>query len=210
MAFELLCATIIALLVGTAICFGGYRWFMILLPIWGFFFGFGLGAQTVQVLLGFGALSTVTSWVVGFFAGALFAVLSYLFYTFGVVVLAGSLGYGLGVGFMGLLGFDIGIFAWLVGLGVAVILIAATLFWDLARYVIMVTTAIGGAALIVITLMFGPRGVAVARMLDNPVQTMLADSFWWTLLFLALAVAGIAVQVMTTRMVTLEPYENRI
>jgi hypothetical protein len=210
MAFEFLCTTLIALLVGTAICFGGYRWFLILLPIWGFFFGFGLGAQTVQVLLGVGFLATISGWVVGFIAGALFAVLSYLFYMFGVFMLAGSLGYGLGVGFMGLLGFDPGFLAWLVGIGTAIVLVAATFYFDLARYVIIGTTAIGGAGLIVITFMYGPGGVAVARLLENPVQAALDDSFWWTLLFLFLAIGGIGVQVITTRRIPLEPYPDRI
>lgn len=210
MGFELFCATLIALLVGTAICFGGYRWFLILLPIWGFFFGFGLGAQTVQALLGIGFLATVSSWVAGFITALFFALLSYLFYMFGVLVLAGSLGYGLGVGFMGLLGFDFGLLTWLVGIGVAVILVAATLFWDLAKYAIIVATATGGAAVIVGTLLFGPAGLAAARLFENPVQAALADSFWWTLLFLGLAIAGVAFQVMTTRAIPLEPYENRI
>ncbi|MBV9323828.1 MAG: hypothetical protein JO352_08595, partial [Chloroflexi bacterium] len=40
---------------------GGYRFFIFLLPIWGFFFGFGLGAQAVQALFGDAFLSTVTS-----------------------------------------------------------------------------------------------------------------------------------------------------
>jgi hypothetical protein len=39
---------IIALFVGMAICFGGYRWFMLLLPIFGFVFGFGLGLDTMR------------------------------------------------------------------------------------------------------------------------------------------------------------------
>ncbi|MGD8586106.1 MAG: hypothetical protein PVJ75_12205, partial [Chloroflexota bacterium] len=80
MAFEYLCTTLIALFVGAAICFGGYRWFLILLPVWGFFFGFGLGAQSIQILLGVGFLATVSGWLVGFIVGLLFAVLSYLFY----------------------------------------------------------------------------------------------------------------------------------
>jgi len=52
MGFELFCATMIALLMGLVICFGGYRLFLVLLPIWGFFFGFALGAQTIQALFG--------------------------------------------------------------------------------------------------------------------------------------------------------------
>ena len=102
MGFELFCATMIALILGLIITFGGYRLFLALLPIWGFFFGFALGAQSLQALFGMGFLSSVTSWVVGFFVGAIFALLSYLFYAVGVALVAGGLGYALGAGFVSL------------------------------------------------------------------------------------------------------------
>ena len=88
MSFALLCMGLIALLVGLAVCFNGYRWFLILLPIWGFFFGFGLGAQTLQAILGVGFVATVTSWVLGFLVGLVFAVLSYLFWIVGGAAVA--------------------------------------------------------------------------------------------------------------------------
>ena len=104
MGFELLCMSIIALLIGVAVCFNGYRWFLVLLPILGFFWGFGLGAQTLQALFGIGFLSTVSSWIVGLIVGLVFTVLSYFFYIVGVAIMAGSFGYSLGVGLMGLFG----------------------------------------------------------------------------------------------------------
>jgi hypothetical protein len=52
MGFEMLCATIIALAFGTLVCFAGYRLFLVLLPIWGFFVGFALGAHTIQAIFG--------------------------------------------------------------------------------------------------------------------------------------------------------------
>ncbi len=60
MGFELFCATLIAIILGLVVCFGGYRLFLILLPIWGFFFGFFLGAETVQVIFGIGFLGFET------------------------------------------------------------------------------------------------------------------------------------------------------
>ena len=101
MSFELLCATMIGLLFGAIICFGGYRFFLILLPFWGFFFGFGLGAQTVQALLGDAFFATVTSWVVGFVLAVAFAVLSYLFYIVAVALIAGLAGLRTGRGHHG-------------------------------------------------------------------------------------------------------------
>ena len=103
MGLELFCAIMIALLFGLAVCFGGYRLFIFLLPIWGFFFGFGLGAQTMQALFEQDLFASVISWVVGFLAGLVFAVLSYLFYMFAVAILAGSLGWGLGIALMSLI-----------------------------------------------------------------------------------------------------------
>ena len=79
MGFELFCSTLLALLFGTFVCFAGYRFFIVLLPVWGLFFGLFLGAQTVQALLGEAFFATVTSWVAGFVVGVIFAVLSYLF-----------------------------------------------------------------------------------------------------------------------------------
>src|SRR5512145_542874 len=95
--FTFACAGVIGLLFGTFMTFLGYRFFLVLLPIWGFFFGLFLGAQSVQVLFGQEFLATVTSWVVGFVVGALFAVLSYAFYMLAVGIIAGSLGYVLAV-----------------------------------------------------------------------------------------------------------------
>jgi len=40
--FALACAGLIAFLFGLALTFAGYRLFLILLPIWGFFFGLWL------------------------------------------------------------------------------------------------------------------------------------------------------------------------
>jgi hypothetical protein len=210
MGFELFCATMIALILGLIITFGGYRLFLVLLPIWGFFFGFTLGAQSLQALFGMGFLSTVTSWVVGFFVGAIFALLSYLFYTVGVALVAGALGYALGAGFMNLIGLDWNWLVWLVGIVVAIAVIVVTFLFNLQKYVIIAATAIAGAGIIVGTLLFGITGMAFARFLENPIRIALQDRPIWTIIFLIVAVAGIALQIMTTQAWEIEPYENRI
>ena len=210
MGFELFCGTMIALLLGLVICFGGYRLFLFLLPIWGFFFGFGLGAQTMQALFGQGFLATTSSWVVGFFVGAIFGLLSYLFYVVGVGILAGSLGYALGAGFMNLIGIDWGLLVWSVGIVVAVVAIAVTFYFNLQKYVIILATALGGAGVIVGTLMFGLLGVTLVKFFENPIRFALQDSPLWTIVFLVVAIAGIVLQILTTRAWELEAYENRI
>ncbi|MBK8933072.1 MAG: DUF4203 domain-containing protein [Chloroflexi bacterium] len=208
MTFELLCATIIALLFGTMICFGGYRLFLALLPIWGFFFGFGLGAQSVQLLFGQGFLSTVTGWVVGFVVAILFAVLSYLFYAFAVAIMAGSLGYGLGIAMIGVFSANLTLISWFVGMVMAVVFIIITFRFALAKYMIIVATAVGGAAATVATLVVGVDNVQVLRLAENPAKVMATGSFIWTLLFLLMAGAGIAMQVAVNRAYEIETYNR--
>lgn len=204
MAFELFCVTMIALLFGMAITFGGYRLFMALLPIWGFVFGFGLGAQTLQVLFGYGFLSTVTSWIVGFIVGALFAVLSYLFYIFAVASLAGSVGYTLGVSTSVWLGLNLGFIPWLIGIILGTILIIVTLMFDLQKYMIVIGTSIIGAGILIGTMMVGVVGMSLVRFTENPIQTLLQDSPIWTILFLLLAIGGIIVQLRTPAVAELD------
>lgn len=209
MGLEMFCATIIALAFGTLVCFAGYRLFLVLLPIWGFFVGFALGAQTIQAILGEAFLGTVTSWVVGFVVAVIFAVLSYLFYFFAVIVIAAGLGYGLGVGIMTSF-MNMGVIPWLVGVIAAVVVVAITIMFNLQKYVIIAATALGGALLAIGTLMLGAQGMAMVDLTDSPVRSMLGAGPLWAILFLAMALAGIVVQILSTRTYVPETYESRI
>lgn len=205
MGFETFCATLLAILFAAAVAFAGYRLFLILLPIWGFFFGFVLGAQTLQALFGTGFLAEVTSWVFGLIVGLLFAVLSYLFYIAAVAIIAGALGYAVGVGLMGAIGFDFALLTWLVGIVLAVVVAGATILLNIQKWVIIAATSILGSAAIVGTLMFGLGIYSQLQVLvQNPVQVALQNSPWWTLLFLGLAIAGFIVQYRTTRTFALD------
>ena len=207
MGFELFCATIIALLFGTLVCFAGYRLFLVLLPIWGFFVGFALGAHTVQALLGEAFLASVTSWVVGFVIAVIFAVLSYLFYMFAVVVIAAGLGYGLGVGIMTSF-MNMGIIPWLVGIVLAVVVVVVTIMFNLQKYVIIAATSLAGGLLAVGTLMLGVEGMSMVDVGGAPIKAMLSAGPLWAILFLAMAIGGIVVQVISTRTYVLEEYES--
>ena len=208
MGFELFCMSMIALLIGLAVTFGGYRFFLFLLPIWGFFFGFGLGAETLQVIFGVGFLATVSSWVVGFIVGAIFAVLSYLFYIVAVALLAGSFGYGLAVALLTAIGLNFGFIVWLIGLVVGVIVAVVVLILNIQKYAIIVITALGGTSAIIFTLLAMFGNLTPAQMMLNPVMTAVSNSFWWLLFYLVLAVAGIVVQLGANRSYELESYNR--
>jgi len=136
--------------------------------------------------------------------------LSYLFYAIAVAIVAGSLGYAVGVGLMNLIGLDGGFLVWLVGIALAIVVIFVTFKWNLQKYVIILATSVGGALVIVGTFMFGLGGLQVAQLGRNPVQHAFEDSPWWALFALVLVILGIVVQIGTSRVYEIEPYDNRV
>jgi len=77
MVFQDFLIGLLLLVVGAAFCFVGYRFFRILIAIWGFFAGFNLGASGMVALFGQNFLGTVTGWVLGIVVGLVIAVLAY-------------------------------------------------------------------------------------------------------------------------------------
>ncbi len=208
MTFQIFCATLIALAFGVAVAFRGYRFFLVLLPILGFVIGFTLGAQTLQAIFDVGFLTTVTSWVVGFLVGLLFGVLSYLFYFIGVALLSFGLGYAIGVGFMGLIGFDLGLVSWLVGMAGGVALALIVIFFNVQKWVIVAITSFFGSAAIIGSLMLVLGKISIEDLGTNAVGKAIEDSFLWLLFYMVIAVLGIASQIGIDQTVELEPPES--
>jgi hypothetical protein len=204
--FALACAGLIGILFGLAVCFAGYRLFLFLLPIWGFFFGLVFGAQTMQALFGVGFLATITSWIVGFIVGAVFAVLAYLFYIVAVALIAGSLGYAVAVGLLTAIGLQMGFLVWLIGIVAAVALAIITLRFNLAKWVIIIATGILGAGIIVgsIVGMFFPA----SQFMENPVQMVFKASPLTAILAIVVAVLGILAQIKQSKYFKLEQYDR--
>jgi hypothetical protein len=202
----LACASLIAFIFGLVLCFGGYRFFLILLPIWGFFFGLVFGAQSMQLLFGVGFFATVTSWVVGFVVGAVFAVLSYFFYLFAVALIAGGLGYAAAVGLLLAIGLDMGFLVWIVGMAAAIALAFVTIRYNLQKWVIIIATSLAGAAVIfgAFVILFAPH----AALLENPVKVALQQSPLLMITALIVAAIGIYVQARANRNYTLESYNR--
>jgi hypothetical protein len=212
MAFELFCALLLALGFAVFVAFTGYRFFIVLLPVWGFFFGFMLGAQTIQALLSEGFLASATAFVVAIFMGALFAVLSYLFYLLAVALFSASLGYSLGISIMtGLFGFQLEILTWIVAIVLAVVVAFAVLRFNVQKYVIIIGTALLGAGLATAVLAGGFYGVNVLQLFENPLQILMSQmDFWGWLVFLGIGIGGIIVQWRANANFEVAAYENRI
>ena len=208
MGFEVLCMGVIALGFGLVVAFAGYKLLWVILPIWGFFAGFAIGAQAVQVVLSEAFLATVTSWVVGFVVGAIFAVLSYLFYFIAVALLSGAFGYGLAVGILTWIGLDFGFIVWLIGIVVAIIVAVAVLRFNVQKYAVIVITAIGGTGVIIFTLLALFGNLSPLEMALAPVLVAINDSWLWLLFFVAVVAAGIFVQLQANRGYEVEEYNR--
>jgi hypothetical protein len=136
----------LAIGIGLALAFWGFRVFLILLPIWGFFAGFLLGANGVEYIFGDAFLATATGWVVGFLLGLLFAVLAYLYYFVAVILLGGALGYQLTIGLLQWIGFDAdGIIAFLLAIAGGAIFAIGFFVLRMPAVLVIVVTAIVGA-----------------------------------------------------------------
>jgi len=205
--FAVAIGAMIALFFGSLLLFGGYRFFLFLLPIWGFFFGFGLGAESVQALFGDAFLATVTSWVVGFVVALIFAVCSYVFYFAAVALLGGALGYFIGVGLMEAIGFPFGLLVWLVGIALGIIVAIVVLVLNIQKWVVIAGTAILGAGVIIATFLMLFGGPA-AQVTQNPVKVALQASPFWTISFIVLAILGIVGQFQSTRRFEVDMYNR--
>ncbi len=186
---------------GAALWFAGYRIFLVLLPIFGFFAGFWLGAEAVSLIFGTGFLATTTSWVVGAVVGLIAAVLSYLFFTLGIAIVAAAIGAALGAGFMSALGFESGFLAIIVVLICAIAAGLLTVLFNIGKYVIIALMAISGAnaLLLSVLLLIGKVSLEDLPLAGNSIKPILQDSWFWLIVWLAVAVAGFVVQVRYNR-----------
>lgn len=198
----------ILLFLGGLVAFAGYRLFLILLPIYGFFFGLAFGAHSVQALFGDGFLSTTTSWVIGFFVGLVFAVLAYLFWVVAVAIAAGSLGYGLVASLFSLFGADLNVLQWIVGIAVGLVFAIAAIGLNLQKAVVIVATALLGAWTIVGTFLFLFGSATPQVIAESGAKIILDDHPLWFLIFAAVAGFGTMFQWMVNRRYEIEPYNR--
>lgn len=209
MTFQLICTAVIALIIGVLALLAGYRLFLLLLPIWGFFAGFALGAQATVMLFGGGFLATITSWIIGFVVALIFAVLSYLIYIVGVALLSAAFGYFLGAGIM-LLFLDPGLIVTLVGLAGAVVMAFLVLAFNIQKPVIEFITSFGGATAVLTGILLLLGRIPFESLGENPVRLVREDSIFWMIAWLVLGFVGFAIQIASNRTYVIEPPENRV
>ncbi len=188
---------ILIILIGALFCFRGWLAMRIVIPIWGAFAGFIVGAGLVQGWTGDGFLSTSFSWIIGIVFAIVFFFLAYLYFEVSVILAMGFIGFAVGVAALGALGVTWNWLLVLVGIVVGLALAGVAIASNLPMGVLAVVTALGGASAITAGLML-VVGTVNLDDFDNGVTTkdLIHDNPWWYVLYFALAIAGIIAQVV--------------
>lgn len=201
MTLEQIIVGLFALGIGAAFCFAGFKWFLILLPIWGFLAGFAFGANVIFYLAGaeHGFFASALAIVSGLVVGVLFAVLSYLYYYFAVILLGGALGYMLGTGFMDWLGLaGAEILTFIVGIIVGAVFAFGFIILAMPAVLAIWGTAIAGATAMVTGVALILDRIELAALNTGMVGALSTDTQYpwlWLGLGIVLAVAGAWVQI---------------
>jgi hypothetical protein len=189
---------LLAIAVGALFCFRGYLAMRVIIPIWGGFAGFLLGAGLVASVEDAGFLRSAVAWVVGIAVAALFATCAYLYYEISVAIAMAGIGFALGTSVMVALGVT---WSWVIVLagviaGVALALVA--IGGDLPMLALTLLTALAGSTTIVGGAMLLAGAVDTDEFTSVSTTERLDDDWWWYAIYVLLAIAGILAQLSDT------------
>ena len=197
---EILVGIILAL-IGLAVCFFGLRFWFILLPVFGAVTGFFVGARVMQDIFGTGFLSTGVSWIVGIVVAIVFALLSWFVWYAGAIILAGAVGASLFSGILhALFANPWGWVLFIVALIGALVFAVGALVLNLPVYIVIVNSALGGAALAVAGLLTMLGTITTVELANGATVAVVDEArfqgagWLWVLAWIVLAVAGIFYQ----------------
>jgi Domain of unknown function (DUF4203) len=200
MSLSVLVVAILALLIGLAFCFSGYRFFRLLIAIWGFFAGFLLTTQAVAASAGGHVLVSALGLIIAVIVGLVVAALAYSLYVAAVLILGASIGFWIGTGLMVAIGYSSqSVLALLVGIIVAVILVLLILALNLAKLLIIISTSLGGASTTIAGVLLLLRVIPPDYLSVGIVGAIIRSSPLWGLVWLVLAIVGILVQLSSTQ-----------
>ncbi len=189
----------IGVLLGAAFCFAGLRFFLILLPIWGLFTGFMVGAGATAALLGEGFLASTLGIVVGIVVAIVFALLSYLYWWGAVVVIAGALGFWVTHWLLVVIGFSAeGWITGLIALAAGIVVALVALVVNAPKYVAIILTAFSGAAWLAAGIALFLGVIKPDELTNGSIAAVYTEGWLWIAIWGAAAAAGIIAQLATT------------
>jgi len=193
-------------LLGLALVFGGYRLARILIPLWGLFAGFTLGAAGVSDALNNGFIGTTMGIIAGVVVGLVFAALAYFFFSLAVILFSASLGYWFGTSMVLFLGFNKGFLSAIVGIVIGAFVGLVALFGNIPKYFLITISAIGGAMAVLGSIMLLLDKIQLDAFNYADVSQAVTASWFWLILAVLLAGVGFVFQVKANPDFTLEQW----
>lgn len=192
--FEILLFFILAVIIGLMLTFFGYPFFRVLLPFWAFFAGLMIGFKSIAGWLGASFMSASLGLLLGVLIGAVLALIAYLVYSVAIYLYGLTLGFVLGAGLIYALGLGMGFLSFLFGIGVAILFAWLFSVTQMPRFLIILSTAAGGAMAVItgLLVLFGRVPTILASL--ELTRYMVSGSFFWALVWIALTVLGIVFQ----------------
>lgn len=196
---------LIVLLLSAIVATMGLRLWFWMLPILGAMIGFFLGAILVANIAGDGILATALSWIVGIVVGIAFALTSWFLWYTGAIIAAGATGALLATAIAASFGAE-SQWAFLIAsvVGTTLFVLGALLF-ALPLYVVVVNTAIAGGVGVVSGLLLIVERIDVNDLGSGLSVAIINHSLGWWLLWIAVAIAGIFIQLRYTAIIALPP-----
>jgi len=185
---------ILAIIAGGAMLVAGQLVLRLVIPIWGFFAGFAVGAGLVADLGDDRFLGTVLGWVLGLFLALVFAVFAYLYYYVAIVLAMGAAGFAIGSGIVVAFGISWNWVAVLVGLVVGLAVGVVSVLTNVPMIMLVFIGSIAGAVGVVGGLMLLVGSLNSADFSRGDFTDTVSNSFGWSLLLVVLAIAGILMQ----------------
>jgi hypothetical protein len=202
---------VFAIGLGTGSMLVGYRLGLVLLPVWGLFVGFLLGAQVEGALIGDGYLATPIGWVVGGVVGLVFGVLSYLFWYVAVVIAFASVGTWLAWGGLTLVGSpEIGLTTVALGLLAGAAVAVLGLVTGVPLVLVVIITAVGGAHALITGVLLVLGTIDLAALEYGVVNAVIRAGIGWWLAAIGLSLIAITLQLRTIGDFVLEPPATRL
>jgi hypothetical protein len=186
---------LIALAVGAVFCLRGYLALRVVIPIWGAFAGFVLGAGLVDSITNDGFLGTALGWGVGLAVAVVFSLVAYLYYEVAVIIGMGAIGFNLGVALMVAIGVSWSWVIVLVGVVAAVLLAFVAIVADVPMVLLTLLTATAGATTMVAGLMLLVGTLSTDDLEVGATTERIDDAWWWYLTSAVLVLIGILSQV---------------
>jgi hypothetical protein len=190
----------LGILLGAAFAFAGFRFFLLLLPVWGLFVGFMAGAGAMATLLGEGFLASTIAIVVGVIVAIVFALLSWFYWWGAVLVVAGSLGYIVTHWLLVVIGFSAdGWITTLIALAAGVGLAIVAFFLNAPKYVAILLTAFSGAAWLSAGIALFLGVIKPDELPNGALAGIYTEGWLWIAIWGVVAAAGIIAQLQMTR-----------